>query len=234
MTDNTQGYFGRDLEAMAGAVGYHRWIAGEFGSFIGKTAVEVGAGCGNFSAILLEYSIDRLMLFEPDSQMFAHLQRRFAAAGRVCCYNDVFAAARPSFGVDSIFYVNVLEHIENDAAELELAYSALKPGGCIFIFVPAMPGLMSDFDRQVGHYRRYRLAGLQKKAEKAGFHVVKSRYFDFPGAFAWFAAMKIMKRTHSGNDVKLYETLVVPVLRRIEPCFSLPFGKNILMIAQKP
>ena len=56
---------------------------------------------------------------------------------------------------DSILYINVLEHIEDDRAELLSAYRALPVGGFLLLFVPALPQLYSKFDRSVGHFRRY-------------------------------------------------------------------------------
>ena len=42
-------YFGRELEAMAFAVNYHKWIIDESRSYLGGSVAEVGAGTGNFS-----------------------------------------------------------------------------------------------------------------------------------------------------------------------------------------
>ena len=65
-------YPGKDLEAMSFAVRYHRWMLDEFRPFIGSDIVEVGAGSGSFSEMLLETRPDRLSLVEP-SELFAEL-----------------------------------------------------------------------------------------------------------------------------------------------------------------
>jgi 16S rRNA A1518/A1519 N6-dimethyltransferase RsmA/KsgA/DIM1 with predicted DNA glycosylase/AP lyase activity len=62
-------YFGRDLEAMSFAVNYHRWIIREFKPYLGRRAAEVGAGAGNFTALLLEH-LDAVTAFEPSANMF--------------------------------------------------------------------------------------------------------------------------------------------------------------------
>src|SRR6185436_18923690 len=82
---------------------------------------------------------------------------------------------------DSIIYVNVLEHVENDAEELASVHDALAPEGRIFIFVPALPALYGNFDKEVGHFRRYTKTDLETKSRQAGFRILKSSYFDLAG-----------------------------------------------------
>ena len=63
-----------------------------------------------------------------------------------------------------MLYIDVLEHIEHDLDELARAASHLAPGGHLVVLAPAHQALFSDFDRAIGHYRRYNRAGLQKLA----------------------------------------------------------------------
>ena len=56
---------------------------------------------------------------------------------------------------DTILYLHVLEHIENDQDEIREAEKRLKKGGHLLIMVPAHQKIYSNLDRAVGHYRRY-------------------------------------------------------------------------------
>ena len=58
-------YVGKDLEAMSFAVNYHKWILEEFRPFLGKRLVEVGAGTGSFSEMLIGENPEDLALIEP-------------------------------------------------------------------------------------------------------------------------------------------------------------------------
>src|SRR5436190_2024787 len=86
-------YIGKDLEAMSFAVNYHRWIYDEISSYIGKNIIEVGAGVGSFSAMLLEGDPDTLSLVEP-SALYNRLSGAFsnnACRTKIGTYNAIFA-----------------------------------------------------------------------------------------------------------------------------------------------
>ena len=145
MSEAVVNYPGKDLEAMSFAVKYHRWLLDEFRPFIGKRIVEVGAGKGSFSEMLLDLKPDSLAVIEP-SEMFSDLTNNLSAntnGSEVLFFNNIFENAvsdivskeRP----DTIIYVNVLEHIEDDRRELTLIHDCLAERGRCLIFVPAMP-----------------------------------------------------------------------------------------------
>ena len=67
-------YIGKDLESMSFAKNYHRWILEIFLPFLGKRIVEVGAGSGSFSELLLSHNPKSFSLVEP-SKMFQLLKR---------------------------------------------------------------------------------------------------------------------------------------------------------------
>lgn len=228
-------YFGRDLEAMSFANNYHEWIVGELAPYLGDDVAEVGAGIGNFSALLRPH-VQTLTSFEPSANMYPELARRYADDVAVTTHNDFFGDRRDDYPerFDSVVYVNVMEHIEDDAGELAHVMHTLKPGGHVLIFVPALQFLYSELDRQVGHHRRYHKKPLAAMVSSAGFRVVSNRYFDSLGVIPWYLAFTLMKRQISGGNVSAYDRFAVPVVRAIEKVINPPFGKNLLLVAQKP
>ncbi len=154
---------------------------------------------------------------------------------RVKVINGFFSGSNEDQGVgfDSVVYTNVLEHVEHDEQELRNMYSALKPGGHALIFVPALDFLYSEFDRKLGHYRRYHKSGLVKIAREAGFKIEKVKYFDLVGIIPWYIAFVLFKSAISGNSVSLYDKLVIPLMRKLESLIAPPIGKNLLLIAKK-
>jgi hypothetical protein len=152
---------------------------------------------------------------------------------RAHAVNDV---CRPDYspgGLDSILYVNVLEHVERDLDELRTARAALRPGGHLFVFVPAMSWLYSDYDRDLGHFRRYTRRGLTKLVRDAGFEVLKARYFDVAGILPWYVGFVLLRGRPKAPAVALYDRFVVLPMRMLEAVVPPPLGKNVLLIARR-
>lgn len=227
-------YPGRELEAMSFAVNYHRWIAAEISPFLGQRAAEVGAGIGSVSSLLLEHPVGRLEAYEPSANMFPQLAARLANEARARAVNAFFGTQAPAEPFDSVAYINVLEHIEDDRGELGRAFAALRPGGHLLVFVPALAWLYSDFDRRIGHARRYSRPGLVRLARASGFEVVRAKYFDVAGVIPWYLNFVLLRRGLGPAGVGLYDRVVVPPMRRLEGWIAPPIGKNLLMVARRP
>lgn len=226
-------YAGNDLEAMAAAGNYHRWIVDEFSPYLGGTTAEVGAGVGSVSRLLLGH-VNHLLAFEPSEKMFLRLSEELRDERGATAIPGCFAPGYAPEGIDSIVYINVLEHIEDDRGELARAFEALKPGGHLLILVPALEWLFSDLDREVGHFRRYTKKGLASLVADAGFTVLKARYFDFPGVIPWWINFVVLRNTIGSGSVGLYDRLVVPVARMVEGLVPPPIGKNVLLVGRRP
>ncbi len=228
-----QHYAGKDLEAMSFARNYHRWILDEFSPWLSGHVAEIGAGSGDFSRLLLAAPIERLVAFEPSATMYPLLDAALRHEPRARCVNGYFEPRHLPDPLDAAVYVNVLEHIADDAGELARAHAALKPGGHLLVFVPALSWLYSNFDKEVGHVRRYTRRSLVSCVTGAGFDVVRARYFDIACVLPWYINFVLLGRTMGATGVSLYDRVVVPVMRRIEHVVPPPLGKNILMVARR-
>jgi len=235
MINNSKTYHGRDLEAMSFATNYHQLIVDEFRPFLGQRIAEVGGGMGNFSEFLLACDISELVTFEPSENMFPVLERNLSRYNNVHLKKDYFENHSDEYiqQFDSVCYVNVLEHIENDREALIQAHRTLREKGHLLIFVPALQFLYSKFDSLIGHYRRYTKPGLVDLVNSAGYSIVKARYFDSVGILPWYLAYVVCKMTTGSRYFFLYDKIVVPVVGFIERKITPPIGKNILLIAEK-
>jgi 2-polyprenyl-3-methyl-5-hydroxy-6-metoxy-1,4-benzoquinol methylase len=78
-----------------------------------------------------------------------------------------------------ITLLDVLEHIEDDAAALRTLRRLLMPGhGQIVITAPAYPWLWGDEDVLSRHFRRYTKKTLAEVCRAAGFEVLFVSYFN--------------------------------------------------------
>ena len=225
---------------MALAVNYSRWILERLRPFLGKNIIEVGAGAGSFSQILLETGPASMTLLEPSPNLFSILSRRLPeidtrgiAAAHQLPLIQAFAAASPPRRPDTAVYVNVLEHIEEDEEELRALHSILPAGGRLLIFVPANRWLMGSMDRQLGHCRRYTLGEITSKCRSAGFSIQMAEYFDVIGIIPWWLKYCVLKsNSMEPGAVQLYDRLVVPISRMLEGWITPPLGKSIILVAQ--
>lgn len=229
-------YPGRDLDAMGSARRYHAWICDEFARDVRGDVAEVGAGDGEFSRLLLELAPRSLTMFEPSSAMFARQPDKLGGDTPVVRENSTFTARAAGLrgAFDTMVYVNVLEHIEDDRGELALVHEALRPGGALCVFVPALSWLMSDHDRAIGHHRRYGRSELRDKVEGAGFRIERLHYFDSLGVASWWLCMRVLKLPLKPGSVELYDRAFVPALRALESRVRPPLGKNLLLVARRP
>ncbi|GAB4143362.1 MAG: hypothetical protein OHK0017_00620 [Patescibacteria group bacterium] len=229
-------YAGSDLEHMDFAVNYHKHILNLFSKYLGKNVMEVGAGSGSFTNLIAEsYPNLNITSLEPSDSMFKSLQENTAANPKIEAKKEFLEDITPELkakNIDSVVYVNVLEHIEKDVEILKRTNEILTPGGHVLSFTPAMPMLMSKFDKELGHYRRYTLNEMKNKMEEAGFEIVEAYYFDLIGTFLWWLKFTVLGSTSIGaGNSKLFDKVFVPIIK-LEPRW-LPFGKNIVVIGRK-
>lgn len=88
--------------------------------------------------------------------------------------------------LDAICFFDVIEHLTDDVGILRGARQSLRPGGLVFVTVPAHQWMWSYFDERSGHVRRYERERLASVMTEAGFTVVKNSYFmQFLVPFIW-------------------------------------------------
>ena len=137
---------------------------------------------------------------------------------------------------DYIFSLNVLEHIKDDDAVLQLLFRSLRPGGVIYLYLPAFPILYSSMDRKVGHHRRYKKSQLTAKLRKAGFQVIQTQYEDSLGFAATLLYQWLGSRRGHLNlkSLRFYDRWLFPLSRLLDRLCGRFFGKNVAVVATRP
>ncbi len=221
-----------NLEAMASAVNYQRFLtglltlaAGRPGA--GRAIADFGAGTGPLARAARSLGW-QVTCVELDPALRARLRDdRFDA---VASLDDISPGS-----LDFLYSYNVLEHIEDDADVVSGFHRVLKPGAPLLLYVPAFPLLYSSMDRLIGHVRRYRKRGLADLVESAGFTVETCHYADSIG-FAAALAYRVIGDDSGkldGRAVRLYDRFVFPASRRLDYFAKRFFGKNLVLIAHR-
>ncbi len=219
-----------NLEVMAEAVNYNRYLVDLViaGAAKASRVIDFGAGAGTFARPVAAAGL-ALTCVEPDDRL-----RGILARDGLDTAADITEV--PAGSADYVYTLNVLEHIEDDLAALEELSRVLRPGGRLLVYVPAFQILFTSMDRRVGHHRRYRLKPLQQKIRAAGFSVRRAAYADslgFGAALAYRVIDPGDGRVNSAG-LKLYDRYVFPLSRRLDRLLGRWFGKNVLVLAEKP
>lgn len=213
---------------------YNEWLRALVAPAARGRVLELGAGLGTFSVALLQ-TADHVVAVEPSARAASALMAAVADEPRVTAVEGLIADAVEFGPFDGAVLSNVLEHIDDDEATLRGLFAVVRPGGRVAVFSPAFNGLMSDFDRSIGHVRRYRLEQLRDRFRDAGFEIDEARYVNLPGFFAWWLVAKVLRRRPTASALsRTYDRVVVPVARRIEAAVRPPFGQSVLVIGRVP
>lgn len=199
----------------------------------GRSVLEVGAGLGEFAALFSDR--ERVVVTDTDPEAVELLEQRFAGQPEIrACQLDLDQGVHLDEPVESVIAINVLEHLEDDAAALRALARHVTPGGTVVLWVPAYPSLYGEFDRLVGHYRRYTPASARETLQRAGLGVEVSRAVNALGGLAWWAAVRRGgARSPQQRGVGLYDRLLVPASRALDP-LRLPFGQSVLCVGRVP
>lgn len=229
-------YCGNELEYFARAHHWKAYFRDQIASFVGGRVLEVGAGLGATTAALSVLPHDAWVCLEPDAEMAASLQTQ--AISRALppaeMRHGTLAALAAAERFETILYMDVLEHIEEDGAELARAAGHLALGGHLVVLSPAHSHLYSSFDRAIGHYRRYDRASLLAVAPN-GLELVRLAYLDSVGMLASLANRWLLKKDlPSAADIAFWNGVMVPLSRWLDPLFGYRLGKSILGVWRKP
>lgn len=219
------------LENLASAVNYIDWYADLARPWLGPDPLEVGSGNGSYAAAWAG-SGQRITVSEADPARLALLRERFASDPLVTV-RELLAPIDEVGGYSAVVAFNVLEHIEDEVGALRSFGRLLRPGGHVVLVVPAFPIAMSDFDREIGHHRRYTRASMDRALRAAGLEPVLVRYQNSVGLLGWIVLMRLLRqRPSEGLALRLFDRAVVPVLRRVEGRVQLPFGQSVFAVGR--
>lgn len=229
-------YVGSELELFAAAVNWKRRLRRETSVHVRGDVLEVGAGIGATTAALRHDGVRTWTCLEPDPAFCATIEAagaRGALRGDVRVARGTLEELRAAEAFDTVLYIDVLEHIEDDRAEAARAARALRPGGRLVVVAPAHPWLFSPFDAAVGHHRRYTRPSL-RAVMPDGLREVDCRYLDSAGMLASAANRLVLSRSlPTARQIRVWDRLLVPASSILDRLTGHALGKSLLGVWER-
>jgi glycosyltransferase involved in cell wall biosynthesis len=215
---------------------YNAWLHARVDAALGKRILEVGSGVGNQTRFFADR--ERVVASDVEVHYLRELKARFEGRPNVRVASYRFPLGETDreelLGeeLDTIVCMNVLEHIEDDAATLRDFASVLPSGGRLALLVPSLKSLYGTLDVHLHHYRRYEKAELEKLVRDSGFVVEKTRFLNRPGVLGWWLNSKVLKRKVLPKGQLTAFRLILPLLK-LEEGAEPSFGMSLLVLARR-
>ncbi|MFP5487347.1 MAG: class I SAM-dependent methyltransferase [Acidimicrobiia bacterium] len=193
------------------------------------TAVlDVGAGSGLLGEHLRASGV-RYRFTESSPALAASLVARFGASA----LDD----GGPLTSDTVVTVLDVLEHVEDDAALLATLADRMQPGAGLVVTVPALARLFSSWDTDLGHFRRYSRRELEDLVTRHGFVVQEASYL-FPELLAPAVLRKLRRSSGDAAEFpdlpRLVDRIATAVSRttaRLRRWW--PAGTSVLVVAHR-
>jgi SAM-dependent methyltransferase len=233
---------------MAAVERHHWWFRGRralVAEAIGRlplaaeaAIVEIGCGTGGNLAMLETFG--RVTAVEGAAEARALMRERVGRDSVAGWLPEPLPLHDRAF--DLAVLLDVLEHVEDDAAGLRRIARLLRPGGHLVLTLPAFPALWSAHDDAHGHHRRYRRRGVRTLLAACGFEVLRATHFN-TALFPAVAALRMVARRLGAEPpghrlaplpraVNALLEAVLAAERRLLRVVDLPFGVSLLVTAR--
>lgn len=222
-------YVGSELDLFAHVKNWKTYWSEQIQPYVHGDVLEVGAGIGANTELLRPSGTGRTVCVEPDPGLTTQLEQRLRT----------MASDRPRVAVcgttetvtgqfDTVVYIDVLEHIENDRGEMQRAAELLKPGGHLIVLSPAHQSLYTPFDKGIGHFRRYNKRTLREVTPR-GLKLERLSYLDSVGLLASIGNRLLLQQSMpTRSQLRLWDKMMVPASRILDPLTFYSIGKSVL------
>lgn len=228
------------LDVIAEANKFNKWMYNTIKPFCKGKILEIGSGIGNISNFFMQDNFE-IMLTDIRKGYCSKLEAEYSPNPSFLGVEEM-DLTDDNFDIkfdkhlrqyDTVFALNVVEHIYDDTLALKNCYKLLNNGGQLIILVPSYQKLYNTFDKELGHYRRYTKATLSSIFLKNDFKIIHKQYFNFIGIFGWFVTGNILKRkTIPKGQMKLYN-LLVPIFKIFDKLIFNSIGLSTIIVGKK-
>jgi 2-polyprenyl-3-methyl-5-hydroxy-6-metoxy-1,4-benzoquinol methylase len=227
-------YVGTELELFQQAVNWKRYWSVQVAPYVHGKVLDVGCGLGVNAAYVANDRVTGYTFLEPDDMLLQQVNAHVPLPPTIT-QRSIKGTTEQLKGVhyDTLLYIDVLEHIEDAAAELLRANELLAPGGHLIIVVPAYPFLYSPFDQAIGHYRRYTKRMLRDQMPTS-LREIRIRYLDSVGLTLSLGNKLLLRQTAPTKaQIAFWDKRIVPISRFADLVVGHSFGRSMVAVYRK-
>jgi 2-polyprenyl-3-methyl-5-hydroxy-6-metoxy-1,4-benzoquinol methylase len=222
-------YDGFELNIFDAAKKFRKYQIDILKNYIKDPFLEVGPGKGGFVNLYRKFT-NNITLIEPDNKLFQSLKKRFRKTD-IKIKNHTIKKERLKY--QTIIYFDVLEHIEDDLNEVMLASARLKKDGRLIFNVPAHQLFYNQFDKSVGHFKRYSKKDFMIMEKMTNLKIQKLIYYDSIGLI-FLILNKVFKLKEGNLKNKIYLwNILIPLSRFIDKVTFNKLGKSLFCVFTK-
>ena len=224
-------YIGQELDYFQHATRWKKYWTEEISKIIPEIfgLVEIGSGIGSNSPFFKSISGEYLGI-EPDKSLVSKACQIYPRFDFL--QGDVKLLGTIEFAFNCVAYIDVLEHIEFDLNELTEVTQSLKDQDFLILLVPAHNILFSDFDKSVGHFRRYEKSDFLS-LNIDNLKLLNIKELDSIG----YVLSRLSKLFFNSSKLNLWQVklwdFLIPISRKIDYLIGNRIGKSILVVYKK-
>lgn len=230
------------FDVIAEANKFNQWMYDTIRPHCKGNVLEIGSGIGNISEYFLKDNFN-ITLTDIRTGYCEKLRKIFGdypnllSVEHMDLVDEEFESKFSTYfnKFDTIFALNVVEHIRDDILAIRNCKKLLTDTGNLIILVPSYQILFNQFDieLELEHYRRYNKKSLTHIFKKAGMEVTHKQYFNMIGIFGWYFSGKILKRKTIPKDQMVIFNTLVPIFKIIDKMILNSIGLSTIGIGKK-